>query len=138
MSTANGEANELRSHSTGELVKQLSEQTSTLVKKEMALAQAELKEKGKKAGIGAGLFGVGGLVGFFGTAALVVAAVVALSTAVAAWLAALIVAVVLFAVAGVTALMGKKEIEQATPPAPEATVQSVKKDVETVKESAHR
>jgi hypothetical protein len=121
-----------------ELVKQLSEQTSTLVKKEMQLAQAELKEKGKKAGTGAGLFGAGGLVGFFGAAVLITAIVLALDTALPAWLAALIVAVVLLAGAGIAALQGKKQIEKATPPAPEQTIDSVKQDVETVKEHARR
>ena len=120
----------------GELVKQLTDQTKTLVKQEMRLAQVELQEKGKKMGVGAGLFGAGGLVGFFGGAVLIVAIVLALDTAMPAWLAALIVAVVLLAGAGIAALMGKKQIEKATPPAPEAAMESVKKDVTTVKEAA--
>ena len=121
-----------------DLVKQLSEQTATLVRQEMKLAQAELQEKGKKAGIGAGMFGAGGLVAFFGVAAIIAAAVLALATAVDAWLAALIVAVVLLAAAGVAALMGKKQIDQATPPAPEQAIGSVKRDVDTVKRRARR
>jgi uncharacterized membrane protein YqjE len=119
-------------------VKQLSEQTSTLVRQEMRLAQAELQEKGKRAGIGAGMFGASGLVAFFGAATLIAAAVLALATAVDAWLAALIVAVVLLLVAGVAALLGKKQVEQATPPAPEQAIESVKRDVETVKAGAQR
>ena len=129
---------DLRDESIGDLVKQLSEQTSTLVRQEMRLAQAELQEKGKRAGIGAGMFGASGLVAFFGAATLIAAAVLALATAVDAWLAALIVAVVLLLVAGVAALLGKKQVEQATPPAPEQAIESVKRDVETVKAGAQR
>ena len=127
-----------RDESVADLVKQLSEQTSTLVRQEMRLAQAELQEKGKRAGIGAGMFGASGLVAFFGAATLIAAAVLALATAVDDWLAALIVAVVLLAVAGVAALLGKKQVEQATPPAPEQAIESVKRDVETVKAGAQR
>lgn len=127
---------DLQESSAGELVKQLSEQTKTLVKQELRLAQVELQEKGKKVGIGAGIFGAGGLVAIFGAAALIVALVLALSTALAPWLSTLIVGVVLLATAGVAALMGKKQIEQATPPAPEQAIGSVKRDVETVKRRA--
>jgi uncharacterized membrane protein YqjE len=129
---------DLRDESIGDLVKQLSEQTSTLVRQEMRLAQAELQEKGKRAGIGAGMFGASGLVAFFGAATLIAAAVLALATAVDAWLAALIVAVVLLAVAGVAALLGKKQVEQATPPVPEQAMDSTRRGVETVKERASR
>ncbi|MDQ3608189.1 MAG: phage holin family protein [Actinomycetota bacterium] len=124
--------------STGDLVKQLTEQTKTLVKQEMRLAQAELQEKGKKVGIGAGMFGIGGLVAFFGAATLIAALVLALATALAPWLSALIVGVVLLAVAGGAALVGKKQIEQATPPVPQQTVETVKQDVDHVKARAKR
>ncbi len=124
--------------STGDLVKQLTEQTKTLVKQEMRLAQAELQEKGKKVGIGAGMFGIGGLVAFFGAATLIAALVLALATVIAPWLSALIVGVVLLAVAGGAALVGKKQIEQATPPMPEQTVETVKQDVDHVKARAKR
>ncbi len=124
--------------SVSELVKDLSEQTATLVRQEMKLAQAELQEKGKKAGIGAGMFGAGGLVAFFGAACLIAAAVLALATAVDSWLAAVIVGVVLLAVAGVAALMGKKKIDEATPAAPEQAMGSMKRDVDTVKRRARR
>ena len=96
----------------GELVQQLSTQTATLVRKEIRLAQLELQEKGKHAGIGIGMFGGGGLVALYGLGALIAAAILGLSTAVAGWLAALIVAVVLFVVAGVLALTGKKQVDQ--------------------------
>ncbi len=131
-------SDQLGDQSIGDLVKQLSEQTATLVRQEMTLAQTELQEKGKKAGIGAGMFGASGLVAFFGAATLIAAAVLALATAVDPWLAALIVGVALLAVAGVAALMGKKKIEEATPPAPEQAIGSVKRDVDTVKRRAGR
>ena len=127
-----------RDASTKELVQELAEQTSTLVRKELALAQIELKEKGKRAGIGGGLFGVAGLVALYGVGALIATAILALATAVDAWLAALIVAVVLFAVAGVAALAGKGQIQQATPPAPEQAIDSTKQDVREIKEHARR
>lgn len=136
--TTNRGSNQLGDESVGDLVKQLSEQTATLVRQEMKLAQTELQEKGKRAGIGAGMFGAGGLVAFFGAATLIAAAVLALATAVDAWLAAVIVGVVLLAVAGVAALMGKKKIDEATPPAPEQAMQSMKRDVDTVKSRARR
>ena len=122
----------------GDLVKQLSEQTATLVRKELQLAQLELQEKGKRAGIGAGLFGGAGLIALFGAGTLIAAIVMLLATALDAWLAALIVAVVLLAIAGVAALMGKKQVEQATPPAPEQAIQSTKRDVEEIKGRAAR
>ena len=128
----------LSERSLGELVQQLSQQTSTLVRDEIRLAQLELQEKGKRAGIGAGLFGGSGLVALYGLGALIAAAILALATAVEPWLAALIVAVVLFAIAGVAALIGKKQVEEATPPAPEEAIESAKRDVDVVKERAGR
>jgi uncharacterized membrane protein YqjE len=124
--------------SVSDLVKQLTDQTKTLVKQEMRLAQVELQEKGKKVGIGAGMFGAAGLVAFFGAATLIVTIVLALSTALAPWLSALIVSVLLLAGAAVAALKGKKEIEKATPPVPEQTVETVKEDVQHVKERASK
>ena len=122
----------------GELVKQLSEQMSTLVRRELQLAQLELQEKGKRAGIGAGLFGGAGAIALYGLVVLIAAAVLVLATAVEPWLAALIVGVVLMAIAGLAGLMGKKQVEQAVPPAPEQAIQSTKRDVNTVKERAAR
>jgi membrane protein len=122
----------------GELVQRLSQQTATLVREEMRLAQVELQQKGKRAGMGAGMFGGAGLVALYGVGALVAAAIVLLGTAVEPWLAAVIVGVVLLAVAGVLALMGRKQVEQATPPKPERAMASVQRDVEHVKESARR
>jgi len=134
----NSTSHDLRDEPIGDLVKQLSEQTATLVRQEMRLAQVELQEKGKKVGIGAGMFGASGLVAFFGAATLVAATVLALATALDAWLSALIVGGALLLVAGIAALMGKKQIEQATPPAPEQAIDSVKRDVEAVKAGARR
>jgi uncharacterized membrane protein YqjE len=126
------------SASVGELVRQLSEQTSTLIRQELRLATAELQEKGKHAGVGAGMFGGAGLVALYGVGALVAGAVIGLGTLVEPWLAALIVGVVLLTVAGVAALLGKKQVEQATPPTPEQAVESVHQDIHTVKERAQR
>ena len=125
--------------SIAELLKQLTEQTRTLVRDEIRLATLELKDKGKKAGVGAGLFGASGMVTLYGVGTLIAALVLVLATAMDAWLAALIVAVVLFAVAAVLALTGKREIEHAGPPVPEEAMASTKQDVASVKEYvAHR
>jgi uncharacterized membrane protein YqjE len=132
------EQNSHNDQQLGDLVKQLSEQTSTLVRKELKLAQLEMQEKGKRAGIGAGLFGGAGLIAFYGGGVLIAAIVLLLATAIEPWLAALIVAVVLFAAAGVAALVGKKQVEQATPPHPEQAIQSTKRDVDVVKQRAAR
>jgi hypothetical protein len=124
--------------SAGELVKQLSEQTSRLVRQEVELAKTELAIKGKRAGIGAGMFGGAGLVGLYALGALITAAIAALATAVDTWLAALIVGVVLAAVAGLVALMGKQKVQEALPPVPEDSVESVKEDVQWTKTKAQQ
>ena len=124
--------------STGQLMSQLTEQISRLVRDEARLAQAEVTQKAKRLGIGAGLFGGAGLFAFFGLAVLITAAVLALALVLPGWLAALIVAVVLFAVAGVLALVGKKDVEKGTPPVPSEAIASTKTDIATVKESARR
>lgn len=121
-----------------ELVKQLSEQTSRLVHQEVELAKAELSVKGKQVGVGAGLFGGAGVFGLYALGALTAAAIAALGLAVATWLAALIVAVVWAAVAGVMALVGKGRVQKGSPPVPEQTVDSVKEDVQWTKRSAQR
>ncbi len=121
----------------GALVHRLSEQIPELVRSELRLAQAELTAKGKKAGIGIGMFSVAGLLAFFGLATLITTAILVLALWLKAWAAALIVAGVLFVVAGGAALAGKREVQEATPPAPEKTIASVREDVEAVK-GAHR
>jgi uncharacterized protein YacL len=128
----------LRDASTGELVKALSEQTSRLVRDEMRLAQAELKDKGKNAGVGAGMFGGAGLVIGLGVATLVATAVLGLAEALPAWLAALIVAAILLLVGAGLALAGRSRVRRAVPPKPEAAAHEIREDIETVKRSAHR
>ena len=122
--------------STKELVKELSEQTATLVRKELALAQVELKEKGKRFGIGGGLFGGAGLLALYGLGALVAAVIMLLGTAIAGWLSALIIAVALFAIAGVLALTGKEQVQKGTPPKPQQAIDSTNEDVRYVREHA--
>jgi uncharacterized membrane protein YqjE len=129
---------ELSDRPVGDLVQQLSQQTAALVRQEIRLGQLELQEKGKRAGLGAGMFGGAGLVALYGVGALIAAAIMLTATAMEPWLAAVIVGVVLLAVAGVLALLGRKQVEQATPPKPEQTMESVQQDVQTVKERARR
>jgi hypothetical protein len=128
--------NELRDRPTGELLRELSDQTTTLVKQEMELAKAELQEKGKQAGLGAGMFGGAGLFGLGAFAALTACVIAALGEAIDIWLGALIVAVVYAAVAAVLALTGKQKVKQAVPPVPEQTKESVKEDVQWAKTRA--
>lgn len=118
--------------STAELVQRATEQISRLVRDELALARAELTEKGKHAGLGLGLFGGGGVLALYGVGALIASVVLLLALALPAWVAALIVAVVLFAIAGVLALLGKKEVRRAVPPVPTAAADSVRADVDAV------
>ncbi len=127
---------ELRDQPIADLVKQLTEQTKLLARQEIELAKVELTEKGKKAGLGAGMFGGAGLFGFFAFAVLTACFVLVLATALDAWLAALIVALVYGAIAGVLALSGRKQIQEATPPVPEQTVETVKEDVAWTKQRA--
>jgi hypothetical protein len=119
-----------------ELMKDLSDQTTTLVRQEIELAKAEMAVKGKQVGIGAGAFGGAALVGLYAVGALTAAAVLALSTAVDGWLAALIVGVVYAAVAGVLALVGKNKAQAGSPPVPERAISSTKEDVEWAKTRA--
>jgi len=123
--------------SVAELVKALSEQTTELARKEVELAKVELAQKGKKAGIGAGMFGGAGVLGFYAFGALTAALILLLgTTALVTWLAALIVAAIYGAIAGILALSGKKKVEEATPAAPERTIESVKEDVQATKQRA--
>jgi hypothetical protein len=122
----------------GQLVKQLSEQVSRLVREEVKLATLEMTGKAKTAARGAGLFGGSGVVALYGTGCLLAAAIIALAGVMPPWLAALIVGVALFAVAGIAALAGKGQFKKATPPMPSQAAESVKADVDQIKESAHR
>ena len=120
----------------GELVQDLSRQTSTLIRQELRLAQAELTEKRRHAGRGAGMFGGAGAVALYGVGALVAAAILGLATVLEPWIAAAAVGVALLLVAGLLALTGKKELDEAGPPKPELALESVQQDVETVKARA--
>lgn len=125
-----------KQQSSAELIRHVSELVPRLVREELALGRLELAEKGKRAGAGAGMFGAAGLLGWFGVAVLIATAVLGLAEAVAAWLAALIVAVVLLLIAGVLGLLGRSQFRKAVPPKPEATIASIQEDVRAVKESA--
>ena len=116
-----------------ELFKHLSDDLSTLVRQELKLAQAEMTDKGKKAGIGAGMLGGAGLVGVLALATLTTFFIALLATAMAVWLAALIVTVMYAAAAGALALIGKNRVSEATPPVPDQTVETVKEDVQWAK-----
>jgi uncharacterized membrane protein YqjE len=124
--------------STGELVKQLSEQVSLLVRDEMKMARLELTQKGKQAGTGVGMFGVSGLVALYGVACLIAAAIIAISGEIRAWLAALIVGLALLAASGVAAAAGRGRLRRAAPPMPAQAVEGAKADVEEVRERMHR
>lgn len=124
--------------SVGELVKRAAGQTAELVRKEIQLAQLELKDKGRRAGKGIGMLGGAGVVALYGGGALVAAAVLGLAEAVAPWLAALIVAVVLLAVAAFVGKAGKKTTTEALPPTPSQTMTSVQDDIHHVKEQTSR
>ena len=117
----------------GALVHQLSEQIPELVRSEMRLAQAELAQKGKRAGIGIGMFSLAGLLGFFALAVLIATAIIALALVLPLWASALIVAGVLLLGALVAALGGRSEIQQATPAAPEQAIAGVKQDLAVMK-----
>ncbi|MEU7061379.1 phage holin family protein [Streptomyces sp. NPDC046197] len=126
------------SEPVNELVQRASQQLTELIRGELRLAQAEMKQKGKRYGKGGGLFGGAGLVGFLMAQALVATVIAALAVALPVWAAALIVTAVLGVIAAVMAIGGKKQVDQAAPPTPEQTVENVKADVAEIKESAHR
>lgn len=118
---------------TGKLVSDLSQEVSRLVRDELQLAKLEMSGKARQAGIGAGMFGVAGVLGLFGLGVLITTAILALALVLDAWLAALIVGVVLLAAAGVAALLGRSRVQGAVPPVPTDTVESVKADVDVVR-----
>ena len=123
--------------SVGELMTRLSEQTSRLVRDELALAQVELKNTAKQAGKGAGLLSGAGVLALYGLGAAIATAIIALALVLPLWASALIVTVVVFLAAGVAGLLGKKEVEQVSP-TPQRTVENVSRDVEQVQEARHR
>ncbi|HEY4428354.1 MAG TPA: phage holin family protein [Solirubrobacteraceae bacterium] len=123
----------LREQPVGNVVKQLSEDLSTLVRQELQLAQAEMREKGKRAGVGIGMFGAAGIAAFLALGSLTTCLVAALATGMEVWLAALIVTVVYGAVAAVLALTGRDRVAEASPPVPEQTAETLKEDVQWAK-----
>ena len=125
------------SQTLGALVHQLSQQIPELIRSEMRLAQAEVAQKGKRAGVGLGMFSVAGLLAFFALGALVTTAILGLALVVDAWLAALLVALVLLAGAAVAGLVGKNKVAEATPAAPERAIHGLKEDIATVKGDHH-
>jgi hypothetical protein len=133
MATGHHGGEDLRERSVPELLKQLSQETSTLVKMELDLAKAEMTQKGKQAGLGAGFVGGGALLGLGAFGAFTAFLILLLGTAMENWIAALIVTVVYGAIAAFLALRGKKELQEAGPPAPEQTVETLKEDVEWAK-----
>lgn len=133
--SANGPASgaDPRDQSIGELVKDLATETSTLVRQEIDLAKAEMTERGKRAGKGAGILGAAALVGLLAAGALTACLIAALDLAMATWLAALVVTVVFGAIAAALAMTGRKQIQEAAPPVPEQAIDSVKEDVQWAK-----
>ncbi|MDP9841541.1 phage holin family protein [Streptosporangium lutulentum] len=123
---------------TAELIRQMSEQVSRLVRDELQLAKLELTEKGRNAGIGAGLFGGAGVVALFGGGSLVAAVILLLAQVMPAWVAAVVVGVVLLVLAAILGFFGKRRVSEAAPPTPERTIASVKHDIDAVRERAHR
>lgn len=122
--------------SVSELVQRLSTQTGELVRQELRLAQVEMQRKGKRVGVGAGLFGGAGLVALYGVGFLLAAAALLLATALEPWIAVAIVGAALLLLAGVLALTGKKQVEEATPLAPEQAIATTKQDIDHVKARA--
>ena len=132
------EGRPIAERSTGELVKMVAEQVSVLVRDELKLAQMEMTRKGKDAGTGIGMMGGGGLIALYGVGCLIACAIIGLSHAVPAWLAALIVGAALLVLAAIVAAVGRRHMKRATPPMPREAVESIKTDVDAVKESVSR
>jgi hypothetical protein len=124
--------------STGELVRRLSEDVSRLVRDELRLAKAEMTQKGKRAGRGAGLFGGAGAMAFYGGAALVAAAILALALVLPGWASALIIGVLLLIVAAVLGMLGKGQVSQATPPTPGRAIHGIKSDIDAATHKSQR
>jgi uncharacterized membrane protein YqjE len=129
----NGLHSDLRERGTAELVKRLSSQVSTLVKQEVELAKAELTEKGKKAGIGAGMWGGAGVAALLALGSLTAFLILVLALAMPAWASALIVTALWAAVASVLAFLGRERMNELGKPVPEKTIDTVKEDVQWLK-----
>lgn len=140
MNTVTGHRPATRSgdHSVGDLVKQATEQLSDLVRQEMRLAQAEMAQKGKRFGLGGGLFGGAGAVAYVGFMAFAAAAIAGIAVALPVWGSALIVGGALMLIAAVLAMLGRQQVNKAVPPAPQQAISSVKADMQEIKERVHR
>ena len=136
MSATSGGGDDLRERPVGELLKELSEQMSTLVRKELELAKTEMSEKGRKAGLGIGMFGGAGIAAVLTLGSLTALLIIALDTAMPLWAAALIVTALWAAIAGVLALQGRNKVQEVGPPVPEQATESVKEDVQWAKTRA--
>ena len=136
--TGTGQAPAAPERSTGDLIKLMSEQVSTLIRDELKLAELEMTRKGKQAGVGAGMLGGSGVIALYGLGCLIACVIIAISGMIAAWLSALIVGVALLAVAGIAALIGKSRLQKAIPPVPQEAVHSVKTDIDEIKERTRR
>ncbi|MFW2514272.1 phage holin family protein [Demequina sp. SO4-13] len=132
MTATRGRPVEPQDMSTPQLVSQALEDITSLVRDEMALARTEIQEAVRSAALGAGLFSAAGIAALYGGGALVAAAIAGLAVVIAPWLSALIIAVLLFAIAGVAALLGKKKVAAAKPPV-DTTTSNVERDIDTVK-----
>lgn len=123
-------ADELHERPVGELLKQLANETTTLVRQELELAKAEMRDKAGKAGLGFGMWGAAGVTALLAAGALTAFLILALDGAMPNWLAALIVGLVYAAIAGVLYLLGKRRVQEAGSPVPEQTIETVKEDVQ--------
>jgi uncharacterized membrane protein YqjE len=124
--------------STGDLVKAVTEQVSVLMRDELKLAQLEVTGKARQAGKGMGMMGGGALIALYGVARLIACVIIAISHSLQAWLSALIIGVALLVVAAIVTAIGRNKMRQGTPPMPTEAVESVKTDVQEVRERAHR
>jgi uncharacterized membrane protein YqjE len=132
--TTNGTRADLHERGMGELVKDLSGQVSTLVRQEVELAKAEMAEKGKKAGVGAGMFGGAGVSALLMLGTLTAFLIIVLALVLPAWASALIVTALWAAVAAVLGLQGRAKLREMGKPVPEKTVETVKEDVQWLKD----
>jgi uncharacterized membrane protein YqjE len=129
----NGETDDMRDRPVGELLKQLANETTTLVRQEIELAKAEFSEKGRKAGAGFGMWGAAGVVGLLALGALTAFFILALGSVMPNWLAALVVTIAYGVIAGVLYVTGKQRVDEAGPAKPEQTIETLKEDMEWAK-----
>lgn len=133
MSASSGEHVDLRERPIADLLRQLANETTTLVRQELELAKAEMREKAGKAGPGFGMWGAAGAAGLLSAGSLTAFLILALDGVMPNWLAALIVGLVYAAIAGVLYMNGKRRVEEVGSPVPDKTIQSVKEDVQWAK-----